>query len=106
KPPFSGGFYYCGLASNPRHVVPGLDDEAPAVRDEASRLWRSGQNSQASCVREFWAPQEGLQSNFESFCPCQKTTLLGWFLLLRPRLELEYQKHNHCFLAEKDYNNK
>lgn len=35
----------------------------------AVKIWRN--------TAIFWAPQEGLRSNFKSFCPCQKTVTIA-----------------------------
>ena len=49
---------------------------APPVADTASRGWRSGRNGASESEhRPFRAPQAGLRSNFEPFCPCHRKSL-------------------------------
>ena len=44
-------------------------------KEGASRGWRSGRKNRgkAAARRFFRAPQEGLRSNFEPFCPCHRS---------------------------------
>ena len=48
------------------------------VAERCRRQMQRGEDSVAVKVWRntaiFWAPQEGLQSNFKSFCPCQKNS--------------------------------
>ena len=55
---------------NPRHAERvGQRLRPPPVAGKGSKGWRSGRNCAAlQAARQFRAPQEGLRSNFKSFC--------------------------------------
>jgi len=50
-----------GIIINPEGRLPCVKSkacEARPVDDEASKVWRRGQNIQGKCRRIFWSPQE------------------------------------------------
>ena len=74
-PPVRRSFLFYRAKENPRHAErAGQRLRAPPAADTASRGWRSGRKNRgkAAARRFFRAPQEGLRSNFEPFCPCQE----------------------------------
>ena len=71
-------FLFYRAKENPRHAErAGQRLLAPPVADTASWGWRSGRKNRgkAAARRFFRAPQEGLRSNFEPFCPCHRKSL-------------------------------
>ena len=78
-PPVRRPFLFYRAKENPRHAErAGQRLLVPPVADTASRGWRSGRKNRgkAAARRFFRAPQEGLRSNFEPFCPCHCSKLL------------------------------
>ena len=69
-----GGFCFDKDKITRRHAErAGQHIRARPADDEASICWRSGQNLPVlQAGSKFWKPQEGLRSNFKSFCPCQR----------------------------------
>ncbi|MBQ5667198.1 MAG: hypothetical protein IIV40_03385 [Oscillospiraceae bacterium] len=56
-----GVFSFMNLPAFPEGRLPCVKSkacEARPVDDEASKVWRCGQNIQGECRRIFWAPQE------------------------------------------------